>query len=111
MSWIIINYSTELILFSQQRTIFTYNKGVMSSNEPYVGRLNMVELPHARYDIVSVNLTSIRESDNGWFQCKVTFPNRTPSRRNRNGTWFHLSVNGEIWHFFVLIKIYTKLIQ
>ncbi|XP_045479639.1 protein borderless isoform X2 [Harmonia axyridis] len=77
-----------------QRTIFTYHKGVITSNEPYVGRLNLVEHPHPRYDIVTVNLTSIRESDDGWFQCKVNFPNRTPSRRNRNGTWFHLSVNG-----------------
>ncbi|KAL3267564.1 hypothetical protein HHI36_011683 [Cryptolaemus montrouzieri] len=77
-----------------ERTIFTYYKGVITSNEPYVGRLNLVDPPQPRYDTITVNLTSIRESDDGWFQCKVTFPNRTPNTMNRNGTWFHVSVNG-----------------
>ncbi|KAK9870179.1 hypothetical protein WA026_006266 [Henosepilachna vigintioctopunctata] len=77
-----------------QKTIFTFYKGVTTSNEPYVGRLNLVDHFHSGYNVITVNLTSIRESDDGWFQCKVTFPNRTPSTRNKNGTWFHLSVNG-----------------
>ncbi|PSN47234.1 Protein borderless [Blattella germanica] len=41
----------------------------------------------------SINLTNIRESDSGWYECSVFFPNRTPSTRP-NGTWFHLSVEG-----------------
>lgn len=41
----------------------------------------------------SVNLTSIRETDNGWYECQLIFPNRTPTTRN-NGTWFYLTVNG-----------------
>lgn len=44
------------------------------------------------YGKASVNLTSIRESDAGWYECRVVFPNRTPSTRS-NGTWFHLSVD------------------
>lgn len=40
-----------------------------------------------------MNLTAIRESDSGWYECRVIFPNRTPSIRN-NGTWFHLAVDG-----------------
>lgn len=42
----------------------------------------------------SINLTSIRETDSGWYQCKVYFPNRTPSSLN-NGSWFHLAVDGD----------------
>lgn len=38
-------------------------------------------------------MSSIRESDSGWYECRVLFPNRTPSIRN-NGTWFHLAVEG-----------------
>lgn len=48
---------------------------------------------HHGYGKASVNLTSIRESDSGWYECRVLFPNRTPSVRN-NGTWFHLAVEG-----------------
>lgn len=45
------------------------------------------------YGHASVNLTAIRETDSGWYECRVIFPNRTPSIRN-NGTWFHLAVDG-----------------
>lgn len=45
------------------------------------------------YGKASINLTSIRESDSGWYECRVIFPNRTPSVRN-NGSWFHLEVEG-----------------
>ncbi|XP_065351095.1 protein borderless isoform X2 [Cloeon dipterum] len=41
----------------------------------------------------AVNLTSIRESDQGWYECQVFFPNRNPPTRP-NGTWFHLTVEG-----------------
>lgn len=41
----------------------------------------------------SINLTSVRDTDNGWYECQMIFPNRSPSTRN-NGTWFHLAVDG-----------------
>lgn len=41
----------------------------------------------------SINLTSVRDSDTGWYECKMSYPNRSPQTRN-NGTWFHLSVDG-----------------
>jgi immunoglobulin superfamily member 9B len=41
----------------------------------------------------SINLTSVRESDKGWYECQMIFPNRSPPTRN-NGTWFHLAVDG-----------------
>lgn len=41
----------------------------------------------------SINLTSLRDTDTGWYECKMTYPNRSPQTRN-NGTWFHLSVDG-----------------
>ena len=41
----------------------------------------------------SINLTSVRDTDTGWYECKMSYPNRSPQTRN-NGTWFHLSVDG-----------------
>lgn len=74
----------------------------MTSVDPFVGRIDLIynhneHLPdqRPRYGRASVNLTSIRDSDGGWFACQVLFPNRTPSSRN-NGTWFHLTVNGSL---------------
>nr|CAD7574650.1 unnamed protein product [Timema californicum] len=58
----------------------------------YQGRINL--LPHdSPYGRGSINLTSIRESDGGWYECSVFFPNRSPSTRP-NGTWYHLTVDG-----------------
>lgn len=82
----------KLIWKKENKEIFTYYKGIITSNEPYVGRINLVEKYQPKYDIITVNLTSIREKDDGWYECKVIFPNRTPSSRN-NGTWFNLKVN------------------
>lgn len=58
----------------------------------YTGRINLIP-QDSSFGKASVNLSSIRESDSGWYECRVMFPNRTPSFRN-NGTWFHLSVEG-----------------
>ncbi|KAF4522226.1 hypothetical protein B566_EDAN009070 [Ephemera danica] len=33
----------------------------------------------------AVNLTSIRESDEGWYECQVFFPNRSPPTRSNGG--------------------------
>lgn len=42
----------------------------------------------------SLNLTNVRESDQGWYECKVYFLNRPPEPI-RNGTWLHLDVHGK----------------
>lgn len=44
------------------------------------------------YGAASLNLTSIREADQGWYECKVVFLNRSPNQ-HKNGTWFHLDVH------------------
>ncbi|XP_017772996.1 PREDICTED: protein borderless isoform X2 [Nicrophorus vespilloides] len=78
------------------KTVFSWNNGRLTATDPYVGRIHLLEEQHAiRYGGASINLTSIRESDAGWFECKVIFPNRTPNSRN-NGTWFYLTVNGNL---------------
>lgn len=41
----------------------------------------------------SLNLSSVRESDQGWYECKALFLNRPPEP-TRNGTWVHLDVLG-----------------
>lgn len=41
----------------------------------------------------SINLTIVREEDIGFYECRLSYPNRSPQMR-QNGTWFHLSVDG-----------------
>uniref|UniRef100_U5ETE2 Putative neuronal cell adhesion molecule n=1 Tax=Corethrella appendiculata TaxID=1370023 RepID=U5ETE2_9DIPT len=73
------------------KTVFSWYDGVLSATDNYVGRITLLD--DKFYGKAAVNLTSIRESDNGWYECKVIFPNRTPNSR-ANGTWFHLAVDG-----------------
>lgn len=74
----------------QGQRVFNWYDGSLSASEPYIGRVTLLENSYG-YGKPSINLTSIRESDSGWYECRVIFPNRTPSIRN-NGTWFHLAV-------------------
>ncbi|CAH1159788.1 unnamed protein product [Phaedon cochleariae] len=74
--------------------IYSWQDGITTESDDYVGRISQVSKHQQRlYGLASINLTSIRESDAGWFECRVLFPNRTPRSRN-NGTWFHLTVSG-----------------
>lgn len=57
-----------------------------------MGRINLVD-QSLGLGKASINLTAIRESDSGWYQCRALFPNRTPATRG-NGTFFHLTVDG-----------------
>jgi Immunoglobulin V-set domain len=54
---------------------------------PYQGRLRSV-------GPASVELSDIRLSDEGWYECSVLFMDRPDGTTNDNGTWIHLSVNG-----------------
>ncbi|XP_053958172.1 protein borderless [Anastrepha ludens] len=74
------------------KKIFTWYEGESITSELFNGRLSLVT-NHPEYGKASVNLTAIRESDQGWYHCQIIFPNRTPSVRN-NGTLFHLAVQG-----------------
>ncbi|XP_070065365.1 protein turtle isoform X2 [Drosophila virilis] len=59
--------------------------------EGYKGRVSRVS-QDSPFGSASLNLTSIRESDQGWYECKVVFLNRDP-KQHKNGTWFHLDVH------------------
>lgn len=61
------------------------------SGEGYEGRVSRVS-PDSPFGAASLNLTNIRESDQGWYECKVVFLNRSPNQ-HKNGTWFHLYVH------------------
>ncbi|EAT33261.1 AAEL014457-PA, partial [Aedes aegypti] len=74
------------------KPVFTLYDGILNTYETYIGRVTLLSNDLV-YGKASLNLTSIRESDNGWYECKVIFPNRVPNKRN-NGTWFHISVLG-----------------
>lgn len=69
-----------------------------------MGRVSRVS-PDSPYGLASLNLTHIRESDQGWYVCKVVFLNRSPGVVN--GTWFHLDVHGEYHLMVVTIYIYN----
>nr|CAD7447453.1 unnamed protein product [Timema bartmani] len=69
-----------------------YDSYPTHSGEGYEGRVSRVS-PDSPYGLASLNLTNIRESDQGWYECKVVFLNRSPNQ-HKNGTWFHLDVHG-----------------
>lgn len=77
--------------------MFSWTDGQLSAEEPFKGRVSAAhESPQPGVPVPgigAINLTSIRESDKGWYECRVHFPNRTPSTR-LNGTWFFLDVDG-----------------
>ncbi|XP_050307905.1 protein borderless [Anthonomus grandis grandis] len=93
----------------QENVIFSWYDGHITEADEYVGRITLLDRNTSnsifyRHDITdtptkrhfgraSINLTSIRESDAGWYECRIMFPTRTPAYRN-NGTWFHLTVSG-----------------
>ncbi|XP_014247485.1 protein turtle [Cimex lectularius] len=68
-----------------------YDSYPTHSGEGYEGRVSRVS-QDSPYGLASLNLTNIRESDQGWYECKVVFLNRSPST-HKNGTWFHLDVH------------------
>ncbi|XP_046664144.1 protein turtle-like isoform X9 [Homalodisca vitripennis] len=68
-----------------------YDSYPTHSGEGYEGRVSRVS-PDSPYGLASLNLTNIRESDQGWYECKVVFLNRSPNS-HKNGTWFHLDVH------------------
>lgn len=72
--------------------VFSSYEGGLQPTEGYAGRISLVSADSS-YGKGSINLTNIRESDGGWYECSIFFPNRTPSTR-LNGTWFRLSVEG-----------------
>ncbi|XP_039952935.1 protein turtle isoform X5 [Bactrocera tryoni] len=59
--------------------------------EGYKGRVSRVS-QDSPFGSASLNLTNIKESDQGWYECKVVFLNRDP-KQHKNGTWFHLDVH------------------
>jgi hypothetical protein len=72
--------------------VFSSYEGGLQATEGYAGRISLVS-SDSSYGKGSIKLTNIRESDGGWYECSIFFPNRTPGTR-LNGTWFHLSVEG-----------------
>lgn len=69
-----------------------YDSYPTHSGEGYEGRVSRVA-QDSPYGLASLNLTDIREADQGWYECKVVFLNRSPNQ-HKNGTWFHLDVHG-----------------
>lgn len=74
--------------------IFIWYENYLHVGEGYEGRVARVnQQGSSHYGLASLNLTRIRESDQGWYSCLVNFLNRSP-RQDKNGTLFHLNVHG-----------------
>ncbi|ODM99651.1 Protein turtle [Orchesella cincta] len=93
-----------MIIFNQDYFVFQgveipihiwYDGYPTHSGEGYEGRVARVN-PNSSFGLASLNLTSIRESDRGWYNCRVYFLNRSPppqNNRNVSGSWYHLDVH------------------
>ncbi|XP_077292450.1 borderless isoform X2 [Arctopsyche grandis] len=77
------------------RLIFSWHNGEEQPYDEFSDRIVRLENDQRNFGRGSINITAIRETDSGWYECKVIFPNRTPISRN-NGTWFHLTIDGPI---------------
>ncbi|EEB15044.1 neuronal cell adhesion molecule, putative [Pediculus humanus corporis] len=74
------------------QTIFSLYESKATAKGSYKGRIKLIE-SDSDYGKGSINLTNIRETDGGWYECQILFPNRSPIT-HQNGTWFHLKVEG-----------------
>ncbi|BES87944.1 IG [Nesidiocoris tenuis] len=72
-----------------ERIISIQDGVLVYAKDSYAGRVSNSVLGN-RADL---NLSAVRKPDEGWFECRLFFPNRSPPTR-LNGTWFHLSVLG-----------------
>lgn len=81
--------------YFQGKEIFSWFDGTFNSAEDYVGRIILLDQRDKTPKLgqASINLTSIQETDGGWYQCRAYFPNRSPDTLN-NGSFFHLSIDG-----------------
>ena len=55
----------------------------------YHGRIRLLD-----HSAGSVEITGVRPTDEGWYECSVVFLQRTDDS-NPNGTWVYLAVTGE----------------
>lgn len=64
----------------QGQTVFTWSDGTLTADERYDGRTNIVERPEFRDNtMVAINVSGLRESDTGVYECHVTYNDNNPS--------------------------------
>jgi len=89
-------YLFYIFLQSTEIPIFIWYDGYPTHiGEGYESRVSRVS-PNSSYGLASLNLTAIRESDRGWYNCRVYFLNRSPppqNSKNISGSWYHLDVH------------------
>ena len=70
----------------------------------YQGRIRLVEQ-------ASIEISDLRTSDEGWYECSVVFLDETAddvtADGTNNGTWIHLTVYCK--QLFVICRVYKKL--
>jgi len=65
----------------------------------YQGRIRLVEQ-------ASIEISDLRTTDAGWYECSVVFLDDTSTDDSDNGTWIYLSVYCE--HFTKLYSPYKR---
>ena len=60
--------------------------------ESYKGRASRVN-HDTKYGLASLNITTVKESDGGWYECNVFYLDRTGA--SNNGTLVHLDIHGK----------------
>lgn len=54
--------------------MFTYSNGALVTDERYDGRTSVIELPDLSGTVIAaINVSSLRESDTGDYECRVTY--------------------------------------
>lgn len=69
--------------------VVSLQDGETETGTEYIGRAS-IQTDGSR---ARLTLSGLRETDHGWYECRLFFPNRTPTTR-LNGTWYHLTVHG-----------------
>lgn len=90
------------------------------ASSDYVGRVSRVK-PGEKYGLASLTLSDVKDTDRGWYNCKVLFLNRGPNNTVvcqkfkeffdltthcctnnvcfttplQNGTWYHIDVHAK----------------
>lgn len=72
--------------------VFSWSDRNVSSRPEFTRRVSLVS-EYPKYGKGSINLTNVHETDAGWYECRLYFPNRSPST-GLNGTWYYLEVLG-----------------
>ena len=69
----------------QSAVLIKYDGYAANVNPMFEGRVELV-------NEISLKISNIQESDEGWYECKVIYLNGVNNNKEPNGTWIYLNV-------------------